>query len=247
MAAPRICLLLAAMVPIIILTSDVSAAPLPRALDLVHRYEQAVGGFAQLKRVHRIRMRGLYTEGTFSAPTVMERQRPDLRVVNVGGYCEGYDGSAWEHNTHSHRVVRTSGAAAAATRRGSEFDESFVDAATKHTKIDVIGERILGSERAWLLRATLRDGWRKDYYLDERSGLITALSVSMPVHAHGKPVTSMSRYDDYRRVNGVLFAFRQIERNVETGAIMNVLQWNAIEVNPRLDAADFHPPCRVKN
>ena len=227
-------------------TSALCAASLPTAPELVRRYYQAVGGYARLKAVHSLRLRGAYTEGTFVARTVMERQRPNLRVVNVGGYCEGYDGAAWEHNTHSQKIARTSGAAAAATRRGAEFDESFVDAAPKHTKVEVVGERALGAKRVWLLRATLRDGWRKDYYMDERTGLVSGLVVSMPIHAHGKPVTSISLYDRYRWVNGVLFAFRQIERNVETGAIINVLQWTDIEVNPRLDAADFHPPCRLK-
>jgi len=190
-------------------------------------------------------MRGVYTEGTFIASTVMERLRPNFRVVTVDGYCEGFDGSAWELNTHSHGIVRTSGDAAAASRRGAEFDESFVDAAQKHTKIELIGERVIGSTRVWLLRATLPDGWRKDYYLDERTGLISGLEVSMPIHARGKPVTSISLYADYRRVNGVLFPFRQVERDVKTGATMNVLQWNSIEANPGIKESDFHPPCRL--
>ncbi len=67
----------------------------------------------------------------------------------------------------------------------------------------------------------------------------------MPIHARGKPVTSISLYADYRRVNGVLFPFRQVERDVKTGATMNVLQWNSIEANPGIKESDFHPPCRL--
>ena len=220
--------------------------PSPKVPDILRRYFQAVGGYARLKAVHGLRLRGMYTEGSFIAHAIVERERPDLRVVSVGVYCEVFDGSAWEHNTHTGRIVRTSGAAAAATRRGSEFDESLVDAQRKHTTIDLVGERTLGAKRTWLLRATLADGWRKDYYIDERTGLISGLEVSMPVHARGKPITSISYYDDYRPVHGVLFWFRQVERNVNTGVTMNSLRWNSIEVNPHIAAADFHPPCRVR-
>jgi len=218
----------------------------PDVPAIVQRYYYAVGGYDRILSTRTLRMRGTYREGTFQASTIMERERPNLRVVSVGGFCEGYDGAAWEQDPRTGKVTRTHGAASIASRHGAEFDESLVNAAAKGTKLTVLGASVIGGHKTWKVLATLSDGWRKDYYIDKSTGLIVALIVSMPIHARGKPVTSISYYEDYRRVDDLLFPFRQVERNERTGKVMNVLQWTSVVANPTVAPTDFSPPCKVR-
>jgi hypothetical protein len=155
---------------------------------------------------------------------------------------EGYNGISWEHSRETGELFLTGGAAEAAARRGAEFDDSFIDSAEKGHTIELLGtESVLGSE-AYCVRVRLADGWIKDYYFDTGTYLVVALRKSMPLHAVGEPIESLSTAEDYRRVAGVLYSFRSVERATATGDEMNTLQWKRIQANVPLADGLFDPP-----
>ena len=88
----------------------------------------------------------------------------------------------------------------------------------------------------------LQDGWAKDYYLDTKSYLIVALRKAMPLHATGPDIESLTMYEDYKPVAGVLYPHSFVERNTRTGDIMNTLHWKQIEANVEIDDRQFNPP-----
>ncbi len=216
--------------------------------EIIARYLTARGGYQKLKAIKTLRMSGTYQEGESSFGTYIEWKRPLSRVVVVGVpnevYREGFNGTSWEFSAPSGelKVTEASSAAGKAARRGAEFDESIVDYPEKGHQVELVGREKLNGSDVYLLRVTLSDGWIKDYYLNTKSYLIVALRKAMPLHATGPDIESLSLYEDYKSVAGVLFPHSFVERNTATGKIMNTLHWKFIEANVKIDDEQFSPP-----
>ena len=219
---------------------------------LIDKYLKARGGYEKLKAIKTLRMTGTYQEGKSSFGTYIEWKRPSFRVVVVGipneVYREGYNGTSWEFSAPSGelKITQPSSAAGMAARRGAEFDESIIDYRQKGHRVELVGQEGLNGKDVYHLRVTLSDGWVKDYYLDAETYLIVALRKAMPLHAAGPAIESLSTYEDYRPVAGVLFPHAFVERNTATGAVMNTLRWDLIEANIKIDDNQFNPPTITK-
>lgn len=235
----------------IILAPSVATADAtrPQAVeDVVARYLDAIGGSQNLKDVKTLRLTGKHREQGFEIDMEIVWRRPDVRRVNwrlnpqTQG-AEGFDGtSPWEVNPKSGKAERLTGVQAAAARRGAEFDESFVDARAKGNLVVLVGRETLDGRAANHLRVTLADGWVKDYYLDAETGLILALKKAMPIHGAGKPILSITRYRDYRRVGNLLYPHSFEETNAETGAWLSSDTWTRVEMNPELGETALMSP-----
>jgi hypothetical protein len=215
--------------------------------DVTREYYSAVGGHDRIVAIHNRRMWGHYNEGDLHAATDIAWARSGLRRVNVHApgfeYSEGFDGhTVWEYNHLTNHAVADTGAAEAAGRRGSEFDESIVDYGAKGYTVLLLGMDSAGARPAYRVRVTLTDGWVKDYYFDPATHLILALRKAMPIHATGAPVESLTDYGDWRSESGVLQPYSFTERDVRTGRIMNTLQWDRITSNVEISAADLGEP-----
>jgi hypothetical protein len=193
-------------------------------------------------------MWGTYVEGTLTARTDIAWKRPNTRRVNVHArgneVAEGFDGRTWEYDVEGHHLVvdPEGDAAAAAGRRGAEFDESFVDYRGKGHTVAVLGSERFADRRVTRIRVTLADGWVKEYLFDEATGLIAALRKAMPIHARGPAVESLTSYADWRLVAGLLVPHRFVERETATGRLMNTLQWDSIRTNVPLGPAELGRP-----
>ena len=223
-----------------------SSAGAPTADDIIAHYYRAIGGHDRIEQVVTRHMWGAYSEGTLNAKTDIVWKRPALRRVNVHApgfdYSEGFDGKTWEYNFQKHQLVVDTGAAADAGRRGAEFDESFVDYATKGNTVELVGAESFGDRPAHRIRVTLADGWQKEYVFDDSTGLILALRKAMPLHATGPAITSITSYEDWRRDGGVLQPHRFAEHDVLSGRLMNTLQWDSIQTNVKLADGDVGRP-----
>jgi hypothetical protein len=213
---------------------------------IIAHYYSAIGGHDRLENITSRHMWGMYSEGKFSATTDMAWRRPMWRRVNVHApgydYSEGFDSLTWEYGFQSKKFTVDTGAAANAGRRGAEFDESFVDYARKGHHVSLVGAEQFAERPAHRIRVTLADGWEKEYVFDDSTGLIVALRKAMPVHATGAPVTSVTVYEDWRDVGGVLQPHRFVERELQSGRLMNTLQWDSIRTNVDLGERELGRP-----
>jgi len=219
--------------------------------SIIAKYIEARGGYKKLKAIKTLRMTGVYQEGNSSFSTYILWKRPAFRLVVVGpegtAYLEGFNGKSWEYSQQRKQLKLTSGAAEAATRRGAEFDESIIDYKTKGHRVKYLGrEKILGLD-VFHLQVNINDGWVKDYYLDAKTYLIVALRKAMPLHAQGPAIESLTTYEDYRPVAGVLYPHSFVEKKVATGEVMNTLKWDHIEANIEIDNSRFSPPGPTQN
>lgn len=217
---------------------------------IIARYYAAIGGHDSLIADTTLRMSGSYQEGDFKAAgTILWRRSPLARRVAVTApdgfaYVEIFDGKhEWEFSERfSKPADLDTGAAERAGVRGSEFDESFVDYASKGHRVESRGKTLLDGHDVYQLHVVLADGWEKEYYFDAATGLIFAMRKAMPLHAKGSDIESLSYFSDYRKAGHVLRPFRAEERNTKTGKLMNTVIWNTIEANVPVRSAAFIPP-----
>jgi hypothetical protein len=225
----------------------VASAP-PLSVDaIVTRYVDAIGGRAKLDAIRNVVIRGSYAENGQSMPAVVARMRPFYKLVGdplhrSSDFEEGYDGSAWEFYGDPGVVLRTVGPAAAAARHGLYILGNLVDYRKQGSSVSLVGMAKIANRNAWQLRVHMMDGFEQDEFVDAETFLIIADRKVAKIHAFGADVPSETRWSDYRRVNGVLLAFRNSEVETATGKELDVFQANSIEVNANLDASMFAPP-----
>jgi hypothetical protein len=146
--------------------------------QLVQRHIHALGGRSRIEAVQSTITHAEYHEGSLVAPgAFIAKMRPYYRTIcdvreKIGDVCEGYDGSAWEWYTDPGVTLRVVGAAAAATRHGTEFIDSLVDYRSRGTQVQLAGEDVLDGKKVYKLHVTLADGFEKDLFLDQESFLI---------------------------------------------------------------------------
>jgi hypothetical protein len=221
---------------------------LPSVDQIVERHLEALGGRGKIDTVHSVVKHLVYREGSFVMPDAFIAQmRPYYKTIGdpkdkSTEINEGYDGSAWEYYADPGVVLRTVGAAAAATRHGTEIIDSLVDYKSLGTRIEMAGPDTFAGNPAYKLHVTLEDGFEKDVFIDQKSFLIIGDRRSAPIHAFGAPVRSENRIGDYRSVNGVLFPYTSREVEIGTGRELNSNTVRSIMVNEQLDPSFFGPP-----
>lgn len=221
----------------------------PMPVDrIVSRHIQALGGRERIDTVQSVTIRGVYREGSFVIPNAfIARMRPYYRTLGDPkdlqiDINEGYDGSAWEYYADPGVVIRTVGPAAAAARHGIEMIDSLVDYRAHGTQIRLAGTVPFAGRSAYRLHVTLADGFEKDVFVDQSSFLILGDRRAAPIHAFGNPVRSENRFEDYRPINGVLFAYTNKEVEIATGKELNAFTTQSITINTPFDPSFFGPP-----
>ncbi len=216
--------------------------------QIVERHIQALGGREKIDAVHSVVQHLVYREGSFVIPNAfIARMRPYYKTIGdpkdkTQEINEGYDGSAWEYYADPGVVIRTVGAAAAATRHGTEIIDSLVDYKAQGTQVEMSGTETFAGNPTYKLHLVLADGFEKDLFVDQRSFLILGDRRSTPIHAFGASVSSENHFGDYRPVNGVLFPYTTKEIEIATGRELNSNTVDSIEVNRELDPTFFGPP-----
>jgi hypothetical protein len=223
--------------------------------EIVQRHVLALGGIDKIHALHSLVIRGIYHEpGEIPAngpPLIPDAYQAFLRPYYevIGDPAdknpdirEGFDGSAWEYYGNPGVVVRTVGAAAAATRHASEFlQDSLVDYSTKGNRVALEGKEKIADRNAYKLRVTLSDGFEKIIFVGAESFLIVAERKAAPIHAFGNAVSTETRFSDYRSEGGVLMNHRTMEAEIATGKVLNEFRTVTVEVNTLNDPAIFSP------
>jgi Tetratricopeptide repeat len=139
-------------------------------------------------------------------------------------------------------VVRTVGAAAAATRHGLAIDGALFEYREKGSTNEVAGVETVGARSARRLRVRMQDGFEEDEFIDRETWMLIASRKVAPVHAFGPSVASETRFDDFPPVAGVLFSFASREVEIASGKVLSEGQWTSIVANREIDLGVFSPP-----
>jgi hypothetical protein len=238
----------------LLFTAALLAAPMLQAQNtlsveqLVDRHVNAIGGRENIEKVHSVTKHLVYREPSFTIPNAfIALMRPYYKTIGDPNdkhvdVNEGYDGSSWEYYADPGVVLRTVGAAAAASRHGTQIFDPLVDFKSNGTKVELSGNEVFDGKPAYKLHVTLADGFESYLFLDSQTFLILGDRRAVPIHAFGDSIKSERHVGDYRAVEGVLFPFRSAEIEIATGKELNSDTIQSIEVNPQLDPDFFSPP-----
>jgi hypothetical protein len=219
----------------------------PTVDDIVNAHIAALGGTDKVHAIHSFILHGTYHEGDVNAKTTVIQMRPFYRVIGAQNeplkhLHEGYDGSSWEYYPDPGIVVRTVGAAAAATRHSAMFDDVLVDYKQHGTSIALDGTTDFAGSRAYLLHVTLADGFREDLFVNTKTWMIDGYARIVPFHAFGTSYTTHMEMSDYHPEGGVMTPHRSREVDTATGRVFDEGTVESVEINPDLLLSIFSPP-----
>jgi hypothetical protein len=194
----------------------------PQTVDeVIERNRQAMAGRATIEAVNSIEV--------------------DLHIIDP----EAFDGHrAWQWKGEGAAIQEESPKATAALRHGVELPGKLFglhELQRRGHRVDLTGrERIDGIDYC-ALRITLNDGYTTTLYVDPKSWLVTRRRDFRPLHVDvdPTPTTIESRFSDFRKVNGVLFAFASSDTDLATGKVSETTTMRSIKVNPQFDPAIF--------
>jgi Tetratricopeptide repeat len=216
--------------------------------DVVEAHVRALGGLEKIHAIHGFVSHGTYNEDDLHIKTYVAQERPFYRVIGspakrLTSIHEGYDGSAWEYYPDPGIVVRTVGAAAAATRHTALlFDDVLVEPGVHGTTLTLKGKSELAGRKVYIVRAMLADGEERNVYVDAETFMIDAYDHVVPFHAFGAKAATRSEFGDYRSEGGVMWSHSGREVNLETGKVLTYGTVESVEINPAFEPGHFSPP-----
>ncbi|HEV2618409.1 MAG TPA: hypothetical protein VGU23_00555 [Acidobacteriaceae bacterium] len=227
--------------------------------------QKAIVAMGGLKRIHAIQslvFRGYHYEGSYqqefanskTSNGTMTRMRPNMRLVGCrpeipqcagqwGRIVETFDGKqGWELNWPKQRLIHTVNKADQALRCGAEFDPLFVDYKQRGFHATYLGKKtVLGTE-AEAVKIDQQGCSSAIYYFDPKTYELAMTQLTIPIHARGDYIDTVSVYKAFKIVDGVRIPSRAENFNLATGEVIDGSEWTSIEPNTLHDPAIFAEP-----
>jgi hypothetical protein len=224
----------------------------PTLDDVIAKHVAARGGATAIEAVRVFEGEIEIVEPSFTVDGLYVATRDgSMRVdISAGGervFTEALDrGHSWSWSP-SHGVKEGTSQGAAALRHGIDLPIKLFglhEMAARGHRLALQGRETIDGTGYHVLRLTLADGFETLYYVNAESGLIERDRQRRAFHVdvNPKPVWIETRYEDHRPVAGVLFAHRQIERELETGELLSTVTLREVRINPPLAPGRFAPP-----
>lgn len=223
----------------------------PLTVDqVIEQNTRAMGGRAAIEAVKSIEVDLHIVDPDFEVDGKYQAARPGRMRIDVmaGGkhiYTEAFDGDrGWQWKGEGTAVEQESPKATAALRHGVELPGKLVglhELRQRGHRVDLARREAIDGTDYYSLRITLNDGYATTLYVDPRNWLITRRRDVRPLHvdADPTPTTIESRFSDFRKVDGVLFAFASTDTDLATHNVLETTSVRSIKVNPQFDPAIF--------
>jgi hypothetical protein len=213
--------------------------------ELVAGHTAARGGAAAIEAVRSLLVEVRIEEPGFTVDASYRASRDgSMRIDVYGGdgervYTEALEGGrAWSRAAGDGSPVTEVGAeGTAALGRGVESPFKLYglhEMTRRGHALELRGREVVDGIDYHVLRAVLDDGHETFYYLHPVTALIERERQYRALHVDADPQPHWieTRYEDYRPVAGVLFPFRQVERRLDTGAVLATNTTRRMVVNP---------------
>lgn len=173
--------------------------------------------------------------------------RVDILMDGERVFAEAlHDGRGWSWSPGD-GVKAASVQGIAALRHGIEFPLKLFglhEMQRRGHRLAVAGRERIREIEYDVLILTLDDGHESRYYLNPTSGLIERERQFRALHVDVDPTREWieTEYSDYRPAGGVLFPYRQVERQLDSGAVLSTLTIKSIGINQEPARNYFSPP-----
>ena len=108
-------------------------------------------------------------------------------------------------------------------------------------RIQWAGRESIDRRDYYVLHVTFADGYETSLFVDARTWLITRRRDVRALHPDVDPTPTAieSRKSEWRKVNGVYFAFADEDLDLETGKVLEMVQIKEIKINSPIDPSIF--------
>ena len=234
----------------VVLISPIAAAHAQTLDAVLAKYVSARGGKAKLAATQTLRTHAHITIGPASGTVTIDQSRPALlrmdMMVNGAHYARGYDGSkAWQAlvaDTGGVQVMSPLDARNFAIE--ADFDGPLVHAEDGKNKVTLVGRAMMDVRNTYKVQVVLNGGggYVDYYYLDPVTYLPVVWEGSRLIN--GQMLTFVTHFRAYKAFGGLQFPVK-----VETttnGTPPQTTTVDDVEINPKLDPAEFKPPVFAK-
>lgn len=215
----------------------------PSELDrvLAMHYE-ARGGLEKLRSIQAARATGTMSVQGMAAPFTISLRRPNqVRVEgDFGGMAliQAFDGEqAWGQAPGQPRPVAFEGEVAAAQAADATLSSPWFEYTELGYEVELAGREEIESGEAWKLVVTAPGGVAHQVFIGTEDGL-EKKRISRADFGFGLE-DSETRFEDYRDVDGLMLAHRQI---LVSSLGEMPLTLDAYEINPEIDPDIFFMP-----
>lgn len=241
---------------------QVSAPPTDKTDVVIQKAIAAMGGIERIHAIRSLVLQGFHYEGSYrqeyagsrKSNATMVRMRPGLRLVGCrpeipecqgewSRIVEGFDGQlGWELNWPKQRLIRTVNKAERALRCGAEFDYLFIDYKQRGFKASYLGRRMVLGREVEAIKIDQAGCSSATYYFEPKTYELEMSKLTVPLHARGDALETVSIHREFKVVNGVRLPSRSEEVNLTTGEVLGGGEWISIEPNTLEDSTIFQPP-----
>ena len=235
-------------------TSGLLAAdsPLPKATEVVARYDEALGGRDAIHRHTSSTMRGtveiFQPSGVVKLPFVYFAAAPYLRVEKVtlpngaGDNMNGFDGTtSWGLDPRTGPQVDF-GDDVQSAKRDADFYYPL-DELTWFKSMETVGVEDFEGRPCYHLHGVNNWGKSNDHYYDRETGLLTAYEFQ------ADPGLVHEIFSDWEKVDGVLVSMKQtvkVKSKDGDWKVFRVVTYSSYTFND-VDPAVFAPPEGVRD
>jgi hypothetical protein len=246
MAGVALCAGIAAAAPL----SGLALRAEPSLDQIIERHTAWRGGPGAIEAVNAVRLKLLIQEPAFTliATQVADRKgraRVDMEAGSEIVFREGLDEQGPWSQSRGEPMRATTPVARAALERGRLWNlYGLHELPRLGHKLVLEGEAEIAGRRFHRIRVDMADGFQMWRFVDMVTGELAVRSekrIQNPT-VNPTPIWVDSFLADYRRVDGVMFPFRVISRDHETGAIRSRTDVISVEVNPPLADSDLRRP-----
>jgi hypothetical protein len=130
-----------------------------------------------------------------------------------------------------------------ATRHAADqFEDPLLAALAHAASARLMGRTTIGARDLYQIDVTQRDSTRASYYIDAQTFMLSRVRNQRPLHPTEPSKLIELVLDDFRPVSGVLFPFRGIERDVESGEPLTTYLSLWVEANVPISGNPYALP-----
>ncbi len=218
-----------------------------QATDIAQIHLEAIGGRQRIAALTGLRMSGVVVVGETRVRFTMIAARPNRVRLETGGngrtLINATDGeeAPWEFDTGTWppRYRAMNEAAAKSFTADAEFDDPLVAGAARGFTLEYAGETEVDGQKMLRVLVTRKLADTFALLLDEETYFIV-LRVEQRTTAGGRKRQIITRYDDFRPVDGILLPHRLTV--MTDGRVEQQMVMEKIETNPEVTPETFTRP-----
>ena len=220
--------------------------------DVLTLYTKAAGGKEAIEKVRSIEFSLTIQEPKLSVDAVYYadrniRMRIDIFSQGKRVFTEAFDGKAgWEMGEDG-KAKDASAQATAALRNGIFLPGKLFglhELPNLGHKLSYEGREDVDGVSYHILKITLDSGFEKFLYINPDNGRIERTRDYRALHVDIDPTKKINESiaSDFRKVDGLLFAFKSEDRDKTTNEVMQTTTVKEIKLNPKIEDGIFNKP-----